>query len=88
MNIDKIFIEKVKQIVYKILEKEGLLKTPFRLGVIDTVVSTKQVKAFIDGSTQSQILPCNPDVTFAPGDDVYIIQNGLVDKFVLCKRGV
>lgn len=90
MSIDKLFIEKVKNIVYSILNKNNLLQGNWHVGKVDTVVSPTRLYCFVDGSNTSQLIASNPDVTFSPNDEIFIIfiNNNSKDKFALCKRGM
>lgn len=89
-NVTKVFHDKIKKIVYKILEKENLLQSEFHMGKIDTIIDSKTVNCFIDGGSTSLPIPCNPDVTFHAGDNVIIIyiNNSPLNKFCLCRKGI
>ncbi|OZB98008.1 hypothetical protein [Paenibacillus sp. XY044] len=80
----------ISEIVRTEIRNLGLLSGEWHLGTVDSIVSTKKINVFIDGSTSSQTIPCNPDVAFKPGDHIYVIfVNGdSKDKFALCKRGI
>lgn len=89
-DINKAFINKVKDIVYKILNKHNLLQGNWHLGKVDTVISSTKIKAFVDGSATSQLIAANPDVAFTVGDEIWIIfiNNNQKDKYALCRRGI
>jgi hypothetical protein len=89
-DIQQQFIDTVTNIVYGILKNEGLLKSEWHLGKVDRVISNTKISTFIDGSSQSQVVPCNPDITFNEGDEIFVIfiDNNSVNKFALCKRGI
>lgn len=89
-SISNIFVENVMKVIYKVLRKEQLLQSEFRLGKVDSVISPTQLKVFIDGSTTSVTCSCNPDVTFATGNNVFVIyiNNNSNNRFVLCKRAI
>lgn len=83
-------INMVSKIVEQELDKRNLLKGNWQLGKVDSVISSTRLKVFINGSSVSQEISCNPDVNFQPGNHVWVIYaNGsLLDKFVLCRRGI
>lgn len=87
-NLSKVFHEKIKKLVYKILSNENLLQSEFHLGKIDTIINSKSVKCFIDGGSVSLTIPCNPDVTFHAGDEVIVIfiNNSPLNKYVISRR--
>lgn len=83
-------LDTVKRIVYKIFEKEGVLRGEWHLGKVKTVISTKMLEVYLDGSETAIKIPCNPDVTFNVNDEVFVIfiNKKTSDKFVLCRRAV
>lgn len=87
---NNVFVEYIIKIIYKVLRKEKILQSEYRLGKVDTIISPTQLKVFIDGSTTSVTCACNPDVTFSVGDNVFVlfINNNTNNRFVLCKRAV
>lgn len=89
-NLDEQFLKYVNKIIKQEISKMGLQVGQWHLGKVDSVTSTTKLKVFIDGSTTSQTVSCNPDVTFSIGDYVWVVYiNGNPrDKFVLCKRGI
>lgn len=89
-NADSKFFNLVKKIVYKILTKEKLLQSEWRLGKVASIISTKMLTVYINGSTVAQRVPCNPDVTFAVGDEIWVIciNKDSKNMYVLSKRAV
>jgi hypothetical protein len=84
------FVELIREIVRVELENLNVLKGDWHLGTVDTVVNTKQLNAFIDGSPTSQLVGCNPNITFSVSDPVWVIfvNGNSKDKFVLSKRAI
>lgn len=80
----------IKEMIHDELRTLKLLTGQWHVGTVDTVTSTTRLKVFLDGSTTSITIPCNPDVTFVAGDKVWVvfINGNARDKFVLCKRGI
>lgn len=87
-NADSKFFNLVKKIVYKILTKEKLLQGDWHLGKVASVVSRFKLNIYIDGSNTIQIVPCNPDVTFAVNDEVFVhfVNGDSKNPFVPYKR--
>jgi hypothetical protein len=81
---------KLKKLIYDILTKERVFQSEWHYGEVNEVVSTKTLSVFVDGSTQAQNIPCNPDVTFNVGDSVFVhfLNKDSKNKFVPYKRGV
>lgn len=81
---------KLKKLIYDILTKEKMFQSEWHYGTVDEVISNKQIKVFVDGSPISQTIPCNPDVVFNIGDEVFVhfIDKKSTNKFVPYKRGV
>ena len=86
---DKKFYEFVREIVKSELSKQNLVGN-WHLGKVSSIVNSKQLKVYVDGGTIEQTIPCNPSVTFAVNDEVWVVYvNGnSKDKFVLSKRAV
>jgi hypothetical protein len=82
--------ETIKKIIYQILRKENLFQGEWHNGKVESVISAKLLSVYVDGSTTAQKIPCNPDVTFVIGDEIFVIHvNGdSKNKFALCRRGV
>jgi hypothetical protein len=82
------FINIVQNIVRTELRNAGLMNGQWHLGTIDTVVSQSKVRVFVDGSSTSQQIPCNPDVEFKSGDKVFVlyINGDSKTKFVPFRR--
>lgn len=87
---DKQIYDKVKEIVLDVMKAEGAFVGQWHLGTVDTIVSPTKLKVFVDGSTVSQTVSCNPDVTFTKGNYVWVVYiNGNPrDKFVLSRRAI
>ena len=90
MGENEKFVKYVKSIIYKVLNKEKLLKGEWNLGKVESVIDAKHLKVFVNGSSISQTIPCNPDVTFAIGDEVWVIfpNHDERNAFVISKRAV
>jgi hypothetical protein len=89
MNITKEeLVSLITNIVYTVLNNEGVLRGPWRLGKVESVVSNNLLRVYIDDSETAQTVPCDPDKNFIAGDDVYVVYiNGdPKDKFVTHKR--
>lgn len=80
--------EDIRKITLDIIQELKLLNGQWHFGKVDQVVSPSQLKVFVDGSTTSQTINCNPDITFQPNDHVIIVYiNGNPrDKFVISRR--
>lgn len=85
-----LFLEFVERIVYSVLRKNNILLGEWHLGKVKTVLSTKLLEVYVDGSDVAMKIPCNPDVTFAVGDEVFVqfINRDTKNKFIPYKRGV
>ena len=92
MNIDQNekFLKVIKDMVYTILVNENLLRGDWQNGKVKGVISKKMLTVSVNGSSETQNIPCNPDVPFAINDEVFVVNiNGdSRNKFVLCRRGV
>jgi hypothetical protein len=90
MDIQQQFIDHVTKIVYGILKNEGLLKSEWHLGKVESVISSTKISAFIDGSNVSQVIPANPDVTFNVGDEIFVIflNNDSKNKYAIARRAI
>jgi hypothetical protein len=82
------FHRTVERTVMSILRSEGLLNKQWGFGEVEEVISPSKLKVFVNGSTTSHIVPCNPDITFQPDDHVIIvfINGNSNDKFVISRR--
>lgn len=86
--------EAIYGLIRKMIQTEisnlGLLQGEWHLGKVDGVVDNKKLHAFIDGSSTSQLIASNPDVSFQPLDEIYVVYiNGdSKNKFALCRRAV
>lgn len=83
-------IKIIKDIVYMILRNEGLLRGEWNNGVVVGVISASLLSVRVNGSEIIQKIPCNPSVTFAVGDEVFVhfVNGDTKNKFVPYKRGV
>lgn len=80
----------IEKLVYKIINKLGLLNGNWHLGEVTEVISNVKLKVKVDGSDIEQAISCNPDVTFQIGNHVWVIfiNGNARDKFVISKRAV
>lgn len=90
LKLDEKFMKYVKRIVYQILNNENLLRREWHLGKVESVIDTKSLMVFVDGSITSQKVSCNPDITFAANDEVWVlfINGDSKNKFVISKRAI
>ncbi|MMZ57279.1 hypothetical protein D1872_191990 [compost metagenome] len=84
------FIRYVRDIVYTVLNDEKLSRGEWRVGKVKSVTSPYSLSVYIDGSEVPQTVPCNPDVVFNTGDEVWVhfVNRDSKNKFVPYKRGV
>jgi hypothetical protein len=87
---DKQFHNLMKTMIREELKAQGLLVGQWHLGKVGQIVSTKQLKCYIDGGDVLQTVACNPSVTFAVNDEIWVIYiNGNArDKFAISKRAI
>lgn len=87
---DRQLYDSIKEIVLDVMRAEGAFIGQWHLGLVDSIVSPTKLKVFVDGSTTSQTISCNPDVTFPVESHVWVVYiNGNArDKFVLSKRAI
>lgn len=80
----------VSNIVKTEINNLGLMMGNWQLGVVKSVISPKKLSVLINGSTEAQEVPCNPDVPFSEGDNVFVIfVNGDPrNKFVMNRRAL
>lgn len=90
MNESNKLIQIITRIVNQVLAKQGVLQGQWHLGVVESVISTKQLSVYIDGSTVPQKVSANPSVTFSNGDHIWVvfINGNPLDKFAISKRAV
>lgn len=76
--------------ITKIVRDEINQLKEWHLGEIESVIDTKKVRCFVDGSNLSQIISCNPDIIFNQGDHVWVIfiNSDSKNKFVISKRAL
>lgn len=83
------FVEHVMKVVYKVLRKESLLISEWRLGKVESVISPSKIKAYIDGGNVAQTIAANPNEIFEIGDEIWVIcPRNSVSKFALTRRGL
>lgn len=84
----KFILNEITNIVYGILNKENLLFNSWRFGKVAEVISTTKLKCYIDGSDVAITVSCNPDITFAINDEIWIVNTAKDNssRFALCKR--
>jgi hypothetical protein len=87
---DKQFHNIIREIIREELKKLNLLTGQWHLGTVSEILSQKRLKVFVDGSDTAQTIPCNPDITFAVNDEVWVVYiNGNPrDKYVISKRAI
>lgn len=90
LNNQDRFIDMISKIVYTILDNENVLRGEWHNGKVDKVNSSTSLTVFVDGSKTSQIIPCNPSITFESGDEVFVhyVNGDSKNKFVPYKRGI
>lgn len=81
------FIELIKSIVNTELNNRNI-GGHFHLGKVDSVISRYSLKVFMNGLNHSYVIPCNPNIVFTEGDEVFIhyINGDSKDKYVPYKR--
>lgn len=84
------FILSVQKIIRNELKRANLYAGQWHLGKVDSVIDTKHIKCFVDGNVVSETIGANPDITFATGQEIWVvfINGNPLDKFALCKRAV
>ena len=89
-NYSQNFLDAVRSIVQAELNNLGLLQGQWHLGKVSSVINSKQITAYVDGSTTAQTIASNPSVTFSVNDEIWIIfvNGNSKDKFALCKRAI
>ena len=89
-NIDNKFIEFVQRIVRIELQNAGLQQGQWHIGTVTSIVSSKILQVKIDGSTVAQKVPCNPDITFAVNDPVFVlfVNGDSKNKYIPFKRAI
>jgi hypothetical protein len=78
----------IRQQIYKILQEEKLLQGEWHLGKVDGILSRYSLRAFIDGSETSYSIPCNPNIIFTVGDEIWVhfVNGDSKNKFASYKR--
>ena len=72
------------------LNEHKLLQGEWQHGKVVEVLSSKMLALSINGSEVSQKVPCNPDIVFNVGDEVWVvyINRNSNDKFVISRRAI
>lgn len=63
----------IKQIIQTELKNKNILNGQWHLGVVDSIIDSKKLSVFVDGSTTAQTIPCDPDRTYQVGDEVWVV---------------
>jgi hypothetical protein len=84
------FYKIIQDVVKSEISNLGLNLGNWQLGIVESVVSPKKLKVFINGAKVSQEVPCNPDVAFAAGDNVFVIfiNGDQRNKYVMSRRAL
>ncbi len=79
-----------KKIIKKVLKEENLSRNEWHVGKVSSVISTKLLNVYVNGSTIVQKIPCNPNVTFSVGEEVWVhfVNGDSKNKFVPYKRAI
>lgn len=87
-NSQSKFIDTIQDIVCQVLHNEGLMKDEWHLGVVTQVISPYSLSVKVNGSSNSQTIPCNPNVNFFVDDNVFVhyVNGNSANKFVPFKR--
>lgn len=82
------FIKHTRQIVLNEIDNHGLLRGHLRLGTVESVLPNSRLSVFVDGSNISQVIDCNPDVTFSVADFVWVtlVNGDPKNKFIFSRR--
>lgn len=83
-------INLIKRIVENVLRSYGLLQGEWHHGKVAEVISNKSLRVYVNASNVAQKIPCNPDVVFEVGSEVWVhyVNKDSKNKFVPYKRGV
>jgi ribosome biogenesis GTPase A len=86
-NASDVFVENMMKVVYKVLRKENLLQSEFHMGKVAEVLPNYYLSIYIDGSSTTQKVKCNPDITFHANDQVIVIfiNNDSKNKYVMSR---
>lgn len=90
MEEQRALLDLITNIVQTEIRNLGLLKGQWHLGKVNEVKSDKMLSVFVDGSSQPQNIPCNPDGNFSVGSEVWVvfINGDSKNKFVISRRGI
>lgn len=83
-------LEFIRKVVYDVLDNEKFFQGEWQIGTVAEVISDKMLNVYVNGSDVPQKIPCNPDVRFKVGDEVWVhnVNRDSKNKFVPYKRGV
>lgn len=87
---DQQLIDAITSIVYTVLNNENLLRGIWRNGTVEGIISKNLLSIRVDGSEDTQNIPCDPDRVYKVGDEVIVVllNNDPKNKYVLGKKGV
>ncbi len=62
----------------------------WHLGKVVSVINSKLLSVYVDGSSVAQNISCSSDIVYAPDDEIWVvfINGDSKNKFVISKRGV
>lgn len=82
------FLDAVAKVVESILKEKNLLVGEWHLGTVSSVISSYVLSVFVNGSSTAQVIPCNPNIPFSNGDEVWVhfVNGDSSNKFVPYKR--
>jgi hypothetical protein len=82
------FLEAVNKVVESVLKEKNLLTGEWHLGKVAGVISSYALSVYVNGSSTTQTIPCNPSTPFSVGDEVWVhfVNGDSTDKFVPYKR--
>lgn len=88
--VSKYFSDLIRKIVQEEINKQKLNTGCWQLGKVDSVISSTKLSVLVGNATTAQTIPCNPDITFNIGDEIFVIflNHDSANKFALCKRGI
>lgn len=83
-------IKFIRKIVCQILEEKGLLLGDWHVGTVTAINSPTTLTVKVNGSTTTQVVPCNPNEVFEVNDEVFVqfINGDSRNKFVPFRRGI
>ena len=63
-DIDIKFVDAVTKVVNSILRNKGLTNGQWHTGTVKSVLSSYLLEVYVDGSSELQKIPCNPNIKF------------------------